>query len=216
MVKKRSVETDYQFYDPPEEIWRKINRPYPYKRSIDRLRIRDLALMSTIYLTSSRIREITGGETIGGELPGIKRKNFYDFGDFVRIRFIPIIKRSDKRITHYLDYPFRQEIKLPKKGFISNFTRAILAWLELIDKDRDTLVFPITDRRAYQIVRTTTGEFPHYLREMGLKFWLRIYDKDVVRLKGFSGHVRIENLLRYLIEFGEEEEERLLNYGSKT
>lgn len=50
---------------------------------------------------------------------------------------------------------------------------------------------------------------PHYLREMGLKFWLRLYDKNIATLKDFSGHERYENILRYLGELRTERD--LLN-----
>ncbi|MCJ7632488.1 hypothetical protein MUP77_08875 [Candidatus Bathyarchaeota archaeon] len=64
-------------------------------------------------------------------------------------------------------------------------------------------------KRGFQIVNYVTGYMPHYLREMGLKFWLRVFDKNVASLKDFSGHERYENLLRYLGEL--QSEGNLLN-----
>jgi hypothetical protein len=34
------------------------------------------------------------------------------------------------------------------------------------------------------------GLMPHYLREMGLKFKLRLYDKNIKQVQDFSGHAR--------------------------
>jgi len=48
------------------------------------------------------------------------------------------------------------------------------------------------------------------LREMGLKFRLRLYDKNIKQVQDFSGHRSIENLLRYLAEV--EDTQAILGY----
>ena len=45
---------------------------------------------------------------------------------------------------------------------------------------------------------------------MGLKFRLRLYNKNIKQVQDFSGHRSIENLLRYLAEV--EDTEAILGY----
>jgi hypothetical protein len=168
--------------------------------------------MSLLYLTGARITEILGGTTIGGKLPPITKDQFFLEGDFLLIRLLPIIKRHHKKITHYLDYPKRNEIKAPRLGFLANFTNSVIKWLRYLEDPRAP-VFGISRERAYQIIRQTTGEFPHYFREMCFKFYRRVYRGDIQKLRHFSGHARIDNLVRYLEEIGIEEEDYLLSYG---
>jgi len=40
----------------------------------------------------------------------------------------------------------------------------------------------------------------HYLRDMGLKFYSRLLDRNLKDLQEFSGHARIQNLMVYLGE----------------
>ena len=71
--------------------------------------------------------------------------------------------------------------------------------------------------KRFQIVSHCTklpgeeqGLMPHYLREMDLKFRLRLYDKNIKQVQDFSGHRSIENLLRYLAEV--EDTQAILGY----
>jgi len=94
------------------------------------------------------------------------------------------------------DYPLRSEIPFPLKGGLTIFTDPIVQYLDLLEDEEE--LFKFGTKRAWQIVNHITGEFPHYLRDMGLKMWLRLFDKDIVRLQNFSGHKRISNLAKYL------------------
>lgn len=215
---KRSVEADYRFYDPPEIILDKIRHPIEYRRARDRLEIRDLALGSLIYMTTARITEIVGGPVKVGILPGITPENFVEDQAFLKVRNLPVIKqryalRGEKwiEIKGPEDYPRRVEIPLPKAGGLSIFTKYIARHLEKIEPGEP--VFKLTSTRGYMIIRARTGEFPHYLREMGLKLWYRLFTKDPFKLKEFSGHKRWDNLERYMKELAAEDYGRVLNYN---
>lgn len=190
---KRSVEKDYQFYDPPHIIWRKINRDvWEYKRRTD-YHLRDLALMSILYLSTSRVSEIVRSNVIGGAKGSITKDQFVSINDFIMLRSVIIVKRRAETLK---DYPTRIEIPFPTKGGLAVFTDPIIKYLDTLEEEEE--LFKFKTKRAFQIVNHITGEFPHYLRDMGLKLWLRIFDQDLVRLQTFSGHRRLENLAKYL------------------
>jgi hypothetical protein len=215
---KRSVEADYRFYDPPEIILAKIRHPIEYRRARDRLEVRDLALGSLIYMTTARITEIVGGPVKVGILPGITPENFVEDQAFLKVRNLPVIKqkfflRGDQwiQINGPEDYPRRVEIPLPKAGGLSIFTKYIARHLENVKPGEP--VFNISSTRGYTIIKDRTGEFPHYLRDMGLKLWYRLFSRDPFKLKEFSGHKRWENLERYMKELATEDYSRVLNYS---
>jgi len=194
-VKRRSVEKDYRFYDPPSVIWKKISsRTWNYKTKKDFYELRDLALMCVMYISAARVSEIVRAEVKGGFLPSIRKEQFVKIGNFLMLRKIPVVKR--RYVKTIDDYPFRDEIPFPLKGSLKIFTEPIMDYLELLD-DKEEL-FKFGTKRAFQIVNYVTGEFPHYLRDMGLKMWLRRFGKDLVQLQQFSGHRYLRNLARYL------------------
>lgn len=223
-VKRRSVETDFLYYDPPGRIWEIVNRrTWDYGRSPDFMKLRDLAMMCFIYWTSSRVSEVVRaqifqkkGEVVKhiGSLPSIKASQFVAVEkDFLNFRGLRIVKR---RVANVADYPIRNEIRFPLTGDLSVFTDPIVEYLEHPDLGPDAELFPFMRKRAFQIVShcTQLGDEPgymiHTLREMGLKFRLRLFDRNLKTLQNFSGHKRVENLLRYLAEI--EDTQAILDY----
>lgn len=195
--KKRSIEKDYDFYDPPLRVWEKISGvSWKYKERKEFYETRDLALMCILYISTSRVSEIVRSIVKGGYSLSIQKKHFIDNArkNYIMLRMVPIHKRM--RIETIEDYPKRVEIPLPLKGGLTLFTDPIVKYLSLLE-DEDEL-FKFRTRRAWTIVNFVSGEFPHYLRDMGLKMWLRVFDRDIVRLQHFSGHKEIKNLARYL------------------
>jgi len=209
-VKRRSVEKDYRFFDPPNLIWKKINKKqWEYKR-YDYTK-RDLALMCILYLTTARVSEVTRATLKGGYKGSLTKNQFVTRPNFLMLRNIPITKRNVEKIE---DYPYRIEVPLPTKGQLNKFTNPIVTYLETLDQEEE--LFKFNTKRAFQIVNFVTGEFPHYLREMGIKLWLRIFDRDLVKLQGFSGHRYIRNLTRYLQESWETAIPKIININLET
>jgi len=192
---KRSVEKDYRFYDPPKIVYEKITKSvWPYKERKEFYELRDLTLMCILYLSTARVSEIVRSKVKGGYSPSIKKNQFIKIGNYLMLRRVPIFKRMN--IEKMSDYPLRSEIPFPLKGGLTIFTDSIIDYLDRIEEENE--LFKFNTKRAWQIVNYITGEFPHYLRDMGLKMWLRLFDKDIVRLQNFSGHKDIKNLARYL------------------
>lgn len=139
--------------------------------------------------------------------------------DFLRIRAVPIIKQkyvrvagSWVRITDPSMYPVRQEIRLPRRGSLSKFTRAIEDHLDIIGDRSGTPVFRIGRERAWQIVNQKTGDWPHYLRDQGFRLWYRIFENDAFKLKEFSGHKKWESLEHYMSELSDQDFKRALSF----
>jgi len=96
------------------------------------------------------------------------------------------------------NYPLRNEIPLPLEGGLSKFTGLIVNYLDSIDDGEE--LFKFKRSRAHQIVKHTTGEMNHYFRDMGLKLYARLLDRNLKDLQDFSGHQRVDNLMKYLGE----------------
>jgi len=211
--KRRSVEK-YKFFDPPRIVWEKINRrKWNYKTNREFYWLRDQAFMCLLYLSCCRISELVRwvkrDEDTGKVLiikPSVKKSQFVRIGDFLRVRGLPVLKRKEPKTLK--EYPTRKEISLPLKGELSLFTKPIVQYLNILSEDEE--LFKFRRVRGFQIVKHCTGEFPHYLREMGLKLWLRLYGMNITMLQEFSSHVTLKNLIRYLREAQSKEAERRL------
>ena len=212
---RRSVELDYKYYDPPSLVWSKITqKTWHYKTRQDAYKMRDLALMSLLYMSCCRAGELTRAKLTQkrdntiieiGTKKSITKDQFIFSENFVKIRKVPIIKRNRiKRnkvwvvINYVSDYPTRKEIFIPRIGGLSKFTEAIETYLDTLEKDEE--LFKFKPCRAWQIVNHITEEMPHYLRAMGLKLRYRLADRNIKDLQEFSGHQRIESLTKYLGE----------------
>jgi len=220
---RRSVEKSFIYYDPPGRISDIIRRQtWQYSRNSESFKLRDLALMSILYWSSSRISEIVRARVYQkkegviqhiGSLPSLKASQFVESErDFLNLRDLRIMKRQ---VNDVAEYPKRKEILFPLRGDLAIFTEPVTAYLETLGPNEE--MFPFMNKRGYQIVSQCTklpgedqGLMPHYLREMGLKFRLRLYDKNIKQVQDFSGHRSIENLLRYLAEA--EDTQAILNY----
>ena len=215
-VKRRSVEEDYKFFDPPRVVWMKINGPaWNYANRQDFYESRDVAFMSLEYLSTCRVSELCRADLGAGYKGSVTKDQFFLDGDLLKFREAIILKRMEKRgngwghIQHLEDYPKRREIPMPTRGGLGNFTKVIIKYLDTLDHEEE--LFKFRRGRAHQIVKHTTGEMNHYLRDMGLKLYSRLLDRNLKDLKDFSGHARVQNLMKYL---GEGQlEEKVLNYA---
>ena len=221
---RRSVERDYKFYDSPRVIYRKITQAtWPYsKDNMERLGLRDLAFMCLMYGSTCRSSELCRYDKRNPEgallfsKHSVDKSQFIIEDDLLKFREVIILKRREpvldekgsivyvdgkqqyKTIEDLSKYPTRNEITFPLEGSFNIFTNPIIEYLDTLDDEQE--LFPFKYRRGWQIVNTVTGEMQHYLRDMGLKFYSRILDRNLKDLQEFSGHARIQNLMVYLGE----------------
>jgi hypothetical protein len=126
-IRKRSVEQDYKYYDPPSIILKKIKRTvWKYKKRKE-YELRDLAFMSILYLSTGRVSEITRATIIGGKKKSITKDQFVTIGNFIMLRNVIVVKRKAETLQ---DYPTRIEIPLPLKGGLTAFTDPIIKYLD--------------------------------------------------------------------------------------
>jgi hypothetical protein len=209
---KRTVES-LTWYDNPNKIYQDmiLSPGWDYKRNRTPLQIRDLALMTVLYIACARITEVLGGPvTIQGEkqiLDPIYKDQFVLEDDHLWLRHLPVIKqkyvlRGSKwlLIEGPRDYPKRVSIPFfINEDPMNKFTRCVLDHLDNIGPNRP--VFNITRGRASQIIKAKNPDwFCHYFRDMGLKFWKRYFKQDSFKLKRFSGHKRWSSLEKYMLE----------------
>ena len=204
-VKKRSVEEDYRYYDTPKIVWGKIHGPvWDYGTRQEFYEVRDLAFMALEYLSTCRVSELCRANLKAGYKPSITSDQFHIEGSLLKFRDAIVLKRRElvngewTHIQKIENYPKRNEIPLPLEGGLSRFTQLIVKYLDLLDEGHE--LFRFRRARAHQIVKHTTGEMNHYFRDMGLKLYARLLDRNLKDLKEFSGHQRVENLMKYLGE----------------
>ncbi len=222
---RRSIEKDYKFYHTPREVWRNINsRTWPYKKRVIKYQVRDLAYMCLMYLSTCRASELCRATLEAGRKLSVKKNQFTFDGDFIRFRNVIVLKRREpvydanskpifdsngrqkyRAIQSLEDYPVRVEIPLPLEGGGSIFTGPIVDHLENLTQDEELFKFHYP--RGWQIVEHCTydkenkrGEMQHYLRDMGIKHYSRLLNRNIADLQEFTGHARVENLVKYLGE----------------
>lgn len=218
-VKKRSVEEDYKYYDNPQVIWDKICGPaWDYGTNQVFYECRDKAFMALMYLSTCRVSELCRANLKAGYKPSVTKDQFHIDGNLLKFREVIVLKRRelvDGEWTHVQkieNYPKRREIPLPLEGGLSRFTNLIMDYLNELNEKEE--LFKFRRGRAHQIVRHSTGEMNHYFRDMGLKLYARVLDRNIKDLMEFSGHAQVETLMKYL---GEGQlEKKVLEYGTRT
>lgn len=221
-VKRRTIEKNYKRYDSPEKIFNAINgKVWPYSKTgrlsgmIPFYEMRDRAYMALEYLSTCRASELCRANLKNaGYKPSVTRGQF-EFSDHLLLfneciilkRRLYLGKDDDGihrwgPIVDQRDYPFRNQIALPLDssmgGELYKFTELIVKLLDVLGPEEE--LFKFRYRRGWQIVNCITGEMQHYLRDMGLKLYSRILDRNIKDLQDFSGHARMANLTKYLGE----------------
>jgi len=174
LTKRRSVRKDIKKYLNPKEMYELINnsKRWNYKTLIDLYTSRDKALMSVLYLTGCRI-----GEVLNLRLDQL---DFESFEKFIVIKALGISKRKAQKIFNKqtgeliriipADIP-RIDFPLPRKNIFGKFTNLFLDYYNKLDKsDLTERVFPISRKRAWQIINHSTGLWCHYFRSQRLSF----------------------------------------------
>lgn len=204
-IKRRTIAEDYKYYDSPKVIWEKIHGPsWNYGTHQNFYETRDKGFMALQYLTTSRVSELCRADLQAGYKPSIMKDQFHLEGNLLKLRDVIILKRRELvnekwvHIQKIENYPKRKEILLPLIGGLSRFTELIVDYLNMLSEHEE--LFKFRRGRAHQIVSHTTNEMNHYFRDMGLKLYARLLDRNVKDLQEFSGHKRVEHLIHYLGE----------------
>ncbi len=216
--KRRTIEKNYQRYDSPQKIWDSIHDtvwPYKNRERAGFYEVRDLAYMSLQYLSTCRASELCRADLIHAGYKASVTRDQFEFGDhLLMFNDCIVLKRrvylgKDDNglplwgpIVDLEEYPVRQQILLPlddsRGGELYKFTGLIVGLLDRLGPKEE--LFKFRYPRGWQIVNCITGEMQHYLRDMGLKLYSRILNRNIKDLQDFSGHARLENLAKYLGE----------------
>lgn len=176
-----------------------------------------MALQVCLYLGCLRITELVGGhvqttikdgagvkETYHMELKPITRDHFIEEDQIIWLRGAKNIKQNFVKlggrwvpILRPQDYPDRVEIPFFKEGETAQLTDILEDHLKTIKPGEP--VFNFTRGRANQILNEY-GVWPHYYKDMGLKWWKRYFKNDSFKLKKFSGHKKWASLEKYMGE----------------
>lgn len=242
MSVRRTIER-ITYYDHPGKIYDSLinGQGWDYRYNKPSFKIRDMALITALYVATARITEMVGGpvqitvsaedlDLVSGQilsmepieaegpegekieayktkqiLDPVTRDQFIMEDKEIWLRDLPIVKQKFiKRGNRWVpilmprDYPLRVEIPFFKEEDpIRPFTEILASHLETIPEGAP--VWNMTRNRAYQII-AEYGQFPHYYRDMGLKWWKRYFKNDSFKLKKFSGHKRWSSLEKYMGE----------------
>ncbi|MCJ7423342.1 tyrosine-type recombinase/integrase [Candidatus Bathyarchaeota archaeon] len=205
--KKRKVSEVPIFLD--DRLWDElraiINQSgWNYKTNMEKLRLRDRGLICLLVLTGLRISEALQ----------LKKLQF-------RVYENKIVLANAQTVKHGL---MRAKIIMPKKGKLATFTTAFQEWLSIVPND-EAYVFPratslragsflwdrpLSTKRAYWIIKTTTGKFPHWFRAVCETIYGRIvFHNNAWKLKEFMGLKRLDSTTPYVQGSWEENEKEI-------
>jgi hypothetical protein len=207
-LSRRVVHLITQYLEPKEIFSLITKKEYDYSVLIQsEYGCRDRALMAMCFASAGRITEVVGGpqrkmEEINGKRvvkkvgkhPGLHVENLKVTEDYILVSGMKVVKRSQKLLAKYGDQiAIRDDFTIPLKcGLFDNpfwdqlvpFGWLILEYLVRYAPKHGKL-FPYEDTRAYQIVRQTTGMFPHWFRAQAEHFYGYHLITDSLKLSKF-------------------------------
>jgi len=168
-------------------------RGWDYKTNMTLFKLRDRGLICLLILTGLRISEALR----------LKKLQFRVYENEIVLANAQTMKRG----------LMRTKIVLPKMGKLAVFTLAFEEWLDNIPKD-DYYVFPkatslrgtsflwdkpLSTKRAYWIIKKTSGKFPHWFRAVCETVYGRlVFKSDAWKLKEFMGLKRLDSTSPYV------------------
>lgn len=182
------------------------NRNWPYKTNLEFYHTRDRALMALLFLTAGRISEVLS----------LTRDQFDSDADknFIIVRNMILVKRlrtrKGKPVKH-TTAPIRDEVPLPLTGPLARFTNLVTEYLDLLDEKEK--LFKFKRRRAWQIVKFTTGKWCHWFRSQSESYYGKYVFTSAFALRDFVGVSDIESLGPYVKTQWKDYEDRLLGKG---
>jgi len=205
--KKRQVSDVPIFLDA--RLWDELHKiieldGWPYKTNMEQLRLRDRGLICLLILTGLRISEALQ----------LKKLQFRVYENEIVLANAQTMKRG----------LMRTKIILPKKGSLATFTLAFEEWLLNVPKD-ECYVFakytslrdgsflwdkPLSSKRAFWIIKITTGKFPHWFRAVCETVYGRlVFKSDAWKLKEFMGLRRLDSTTPYVKGSWEDNEKEI-------
>jgi len=195
-VKKRKVADVPIFLD--DRLWDELETiinlsGWNYTTNMMLLKLRDRALICLLILTGLRISEALR----------LRKLQFRSYKRRIVLANVETVKRG----------LLRSKIVLPKEGRLRVFTFVFEAWLREVPKD-ECYVFPkatslhngiilwdkpLSRKRAFWIIRSTTGKFPHWFRAVCEMVYGRlVFKSDAWKLKEFMGLKRLDSTSPYV------------------
>lgn len=180
---------------------------WEYKTNRAEFQLRDRALMSLLILSGLRITEALR----------LKKLQFRVYEDRILLANVETLK-------HGL---LRKRIVFPKKGNLSPFTEILDEWLKIVpnnesyvfshglsffDKKHESFNWtkPLSRKRAFWIIKTTTGKFPHWFRAVCENIYGQIvFKNNAWKLKEFMGLKRLDSTTPYVSGSWEDDEKRI-------
>jgi len=166
---------------------------WPYKTNIALFKLRDRALICLLILTGLRISEALQ----------LKKLQFRVYDKDIILANAQTVKRG----------LLRTKIVLPKIGKFATFTFVFEEWLREVPTP-DSYIFPkgtslragsflwdkpLSTKRAFWIIKTTTGKFPHWFRAVCETVYGRlVFKSDAWKLKEFMGLKRLDSTSPYV------------------
>jgi len=230
LLSRRTVKTIEETLDP-KEIFQLIHtKQGDYtQENIEEFTCRDRAGMALSFLTVGRVTEIFGGnkhrrvyvsglkpdpydkknwiEEKCGKHPGLNTENLEDTGQFIIIKNMTVVKRSQKIIDKYgTQAAKRSRLRFPlQKGLYNNifndqlvpFTWLVREYLQRYAPTQGKL-FSYQDCWAWHIIRHYTGMFPNWFRAQADRFYGYHITKDSLRHSKFVGRVKPESSAPYI------------------
>jgi len=203
-TKKRSVQDvpiflDDKFFRELQDIVQRVR--WDYKTNREQFWMRDQALVCLFILSGVRVSEALQ----------LKKMQTRDYRDNIILANVKTFKRG---LT-------RTKIVLPKKGRLAWFTGVFENWLRLVPSE-DSYIFPtgsqfgfnwekpLSRKRVFWIIKTTTGRFPHWFRGVCETIYGRlVFQSDAWKLKEFMGLKRLDSTSPYVRGSWEEDLQRI-------
>jgi len=203
---KRSVSDIPIFLD--DRLWEELTilvnmKGWNYKTQRTLFHLRDRALICLLILTGLRISEALL----------LKKLQIRIYEDEIILANVRTVKSG----------LIRRKIILPKKGKLSRFTKIFEDWLLKVPSEK-SYVFPrgtscdfmwnrpLSRKRAFWIIRKTTGRFPHWFRAVCENIYGKlIFRNDAWKLKEFMGLKRLDSTTPYVRSSWEEDEDKIYN-----
>lgn len=229
-LSRRTVKTIEETLEPKEIFELILSKEGDYtQENIEEFTCRDRAGMALSFLTVGRVTEIFGGDHFRrvyvsglkpdpfdkknwieekvGKHPGLNIENLEVTDQFIIIKNMSVVKRSQKIIDKYgLQAAKRSRLRFPlQKGLYNNifndqlvpFSWLVLEYIQRYAPSQGKL-FSYQDCWAWYLIRYYTGMFPNWFRAQADRFYGYYITKDSLRHSKFVGRVKPESSAPYI------------------